>query len=332
MLALLAFVPALVTRSGLSTAPACTRAASLSMSSSYPINVYIEDTDCYGVVFYANYIRFFERAAVAAIGASTISRLLRDEQLVFGLQSAHQMKYAMAATLGDLCDATLEPLGIDANGRMVAKASLVKDGKELWSAADMRFGFVSRATGEPLTDYWPVLSGGDWSAANLATAEAPDDPCAGDAAEPPAAGSSPTLEPTPPGGMVLQLDEAGAGGVLTLHGALCYFERHRTTYLGGPAGLQLLADAGVNVVVARVNGLKLFPAAHSHVAGAVLEVRCKPVLKARNTQVLFEQWLTTPEGVPLAKGEVACICLDAATNKMCAMPEAARASMDQWLL
>lgn len=32
------------------------------MTSRYPIRVYYEDTDCGGVVYYANYLRYFERA------------------------------------------------------------------------------------------------------------------------------------------------------------------------------------------------------------------------------------------------------------------------------
>merc|ERR1712138_137188 len=109
---------------------------------------------------------------------------------------------------------------------------------------------------------WPVTvsddgQSGAWADME-ALGEAPTDPCAGDLGEPPASGTSPSLEPDH---LMLQLDEASAAGSLSLHAAMRYFERHRTTYLGGPAGLQSLADAGVNVVVARLNKLQLLPAA-----------------------------------------------------------------------
>ena len=44
-----------------------------------PLNVFIEDTDAYAVVFYANYLKFWERAAVAAIGPRTVGDLLRND-------------------------------------------------------------------------------------------------------------------------------------------------------------------------------------------------------------------------------------------------------------
>jgi acyl-CoA thioesterase FadM len=149
----------------------------------------------------------------------------------------------------------------------------------------------------------------------------------------------------------------------TVHAAARYFERHRTTFLGGPAGLQSLADAGVSVVVARINGFRLLPAAHATGIGEPLELRCRVSLKARGTQIVFQQWLlhgetaeplararigemtmrhvrdadvcqplTRPRGaLSLAGADVTCLCLDAETGRMCSAPAEAVARIERWL-
>ena len=297
-----------------------------------PLSVYIEDTDAYAVVFYANYLRFWERAAVTALGAPGIGERMRRDGKLFGLQSAHGMRYAAAATLGDECEAVLEPLGVDADGRLAARGALVRvsDGKELCTAADLRFGFVSQQTGERISE-WPEVGSGDsswWSEVSDASAVPPADPAAGEVGAAPVPGTYPQLQPDT---LALQLDEASSAGTLSLHAAARYFERHRTAFLGGPGGLQELADSGVNVVVGRINGFRLLPAAHNVCVGTPLQVRCRAILKARNTQILFEQWLTTTDGEPLARADVSCICLDPAAGKMCAAPPAAAARIEKWL-
>jgi len=111
-----------------------------------------------------------------------------------------------------------------------------------------------------------------------------------------------------------------------------YFERHRTTYLGGPGGLAALAEAGVNVVVARVTGLTLLPAAHHTLAGTPLELRCRVRQRARGTQLVFEQWLLDGNTLrPLARGDVVCLCIAADTQKIVAVPESIQQRLSTWL-
>ena len=54
-------------------------------SHSFPIRIYYEDTDAAGIVYYANYLKFAERARTEALRLSGIdqSDLLRDEKLGF---------------------------------------------------------------------------------------------------------------------------------------------------------------------------------------------------------------------------------------------------------
>ena len=66
------------------------------------IRVYYEDTDAGGVVYYANYLRFFERARtewLRALGCEQ-SALLRDTGVVFVARSA-QLEYLKPAKLDD---------------------------------------------------------------------------------------------------------------------------------------------------------------------------------------------------------------------------------------
>ena len=266
---------------------------------SHPVRVYIEDTDAYQVVYHGNYLRFFERAAAATISGTTqVGKLLRSDGLGFGLLSASGLKYSTPAVLGDACHVDLKPHeATEADGIVSCAAALIRnrDGEVLCTASDLRLG---------------------WVGAVSAIAACADEPLG----EYPAACESPELlEP-----LSLQLDECSPVGTLGMHAAVRYFERHRTHYLGGPENLAAMADTGVNVVVARINGLRLLPEAHRTRAGAPLVLRCRVTLKAR--QVLFEQWLLRKEDAadgmltPVARADVTCLCVDAAAGRLVAAP------------
>lgn len=324
------------------------------------LRVYIEDTDCYQIVFCesthcvslpfssdltikpdwflrvctgtdGNYLRFFERAAAAAIGTPRLGRCLRDRGLTFGLHYADGLRYSQAARLGDECDVISTPLGLDEAGRLVLSVSLVRvaDGRELIAASDLRFGFSSTHTG--LSPAWPLEEPKlvvDDDATLLA------DPYHTADEEPPAADTSPPLPLEAP--LRLQFDECDAHGGLSLHAVARYFERHRTTYLGGPDGLEeLQRDSGVNVVVARISGFRLMPAAFDAEAdvrvGCALDLRCRVVLAGK--RVRFEQWLMHGESAaPLARADVECLCLDSMTGKIVAAPAAVRKRLLAWQL
>jgi acyl-CoA thioester hydrolase len=74
-----------------------------------PIRVYYEDTDLAGVVYYANYLKFFERARtewLRNIGIENL-RLLKDEGLAFVVTEC-SVKYLQAAKMDDVLLATVE--------------------------------------------------------------------------------------------------------------------------------------------------------------------------------------------------------------------------------
>lgn len=70
---------------------------------SWPIRVYFEDTDMAGVVYYANYLRFMERARTEWLRTLGFEqdRLRADEHLVFAVRRA-EVEYRRPARFNDV--------------------------------------------------------------------------------------------------------------------------------------------------------------------------------------------------------------------------------------
>ena len=71
------------------------------MTHRFPVTVYYEDTDMGGIVYYANYLKFIERARstlVAEMGMD--QRVLKDDGIVFAVRRI-EADYLSPATLGD---------------------------------------------------------------------------------------------------------------------------------------------------------------------------------------------------------------------------------------
>ncbi len=68
----------------------------------FPVRVYWEDTDAGGIVYYANYLRFLERARTEWLRSLGVDQaaLLRDERLQFAVVEAH-IRYHRPARYGD---------------------------------------------------------------------------------------------------------------------------------------------------------------------------------------------------------------------------------------
>lgn len=69
----------------------------------FPVRVYWEDTDAGGVVYYASYLRFLERARSEWLRSLGIDQagLLRDERLQFAVVEAH-VRYRRPARYDDM--------------------------------------------------------------------------------------------------------------------------------------------------------------------------------------------------------------------------------------
>ncbi len=68
----------------------------------WPIRVYYEDTDSGGVVYYANYLKFMERARTEWLRASGFEQdvLLRDQRMLFAVR-ALSLDYHRPARFND---------------------------------------------------------------------------------------------------------------------------------------------------------------------------------------------------------------------------------------
>ncbi len=76
---------------------------------SLPITINYEDTDAAGVVYYANYLAYMERARNAYLRSLGLSlRIVRNQHhVVFAVTEAH-LQYHKPAVLDDVIDATLQ--------------------------------------------------------------------------------------------------------------------------------------------------------------------------------------------------------------------------------
>ena len=74
----------------------------------WPVRVYYEDTDAAGVVYYANYLKFLERARTEWLRAAGFEQTaLRDELGVVFVVRALAIEYAVAAQFNDTLEVTV---------------------------------------------------------------------------------------------------------------------------------------------------------------------------------------------------------------------------------
>ncbi len=72
---------------------------------SFPVRVYYEDTDAGGVVYHANYLKFFERARTEMLRAMGCEQdeLRANESILFAVRSV-QVDYLRSALFNDLLE------------------------------------------------------------------------------------------------------------------------------------------------------------------------------------------------------------------------------------
>jgi len=77
----------------------------------WPSRVYYEDTDMSGVVYHANYLKFFERARTEWLRSFGFDQetLRRDHHLVFALRRM-ELDFMRAARLDDLLEVSVTPV------------------------------------------------------------------------------------------------------------------------------------------------------------------------------------------------------------------------------
>ncbi len=114
----------------------------------FPLTVYYEDTDAAGVVYYANYLKFIERARTEWLGSLGfgVAEFEAAHGVVFVV---HRMEidYRLPARLSDHLEATME-LAELGRARMVALQQ-VRRGTSVLAEARVTLACVERASWRP---------------------------------------------------------------------------------------------------------------------------------------------------------------------------------------
>jgi len=101
------------------------------MSHVFPVTVYYEDTDMGGIVYYANYLKFIERARSTMVAEMGIDQLaMKEEGVVFAVRRV-EADYLAPAQLGDALD-----VRTSVEGATPARWTLRQ---EIWRGKDMLF-------------------------------------------------------------------------------------------------------------------------------------------------------------------------------------------------
>ena len=122
----------------------------------HPVRVYWEDTDAGGIVFYANYLKFFERARtewLRALGHSQ-QEMVDTTGCMFVVQDTH-VRYLRPARLDDQLVIT-----VDVTERGKASLRIAQQawcGERLLAEGEIRIGCVERATMKPTRIPGPIL-------------------------------------------------------------------------------------------------------------------------------------------------------------------------------
>jgi len=114
----------------------------------WPVRIYYEDTDAGGIVFYANYLKFFERARTEWLRARGVDQhtMAQDDAAIFVVKHA-AIDYHAPARLDDVLNLTLS---IQKIGRVSVQFSQQAwCGDVLLCSAQVKVGCVDAATLRP---------------------------------------------------------------------------------------------------------------------------------------------------------------------------------------
>ena len=114
----------------------------------HPVRVYWEDTDAGGVVFYANYLKFFERARTEWLRHHGVGQqALRDETGAIFIVTDTRVSYRLPARLDDELEITVGVLQGGRASLVIAQQAL--RGTDLLAEGEIRIGCVDAGTFRP---------------------------------------------------------------------------------------------------------------------------------------------------------------------------------------
>ena len=112
-----------------------------------PIRVYIEDTDAGGIVYYVNYLKYFERARTELIRSLGVDKTaVMEDGSVFVVASA-AIDYHAPARLDDELEAVAEVVGSGA-ATIEFRQSVLRSGIEL-ASGQVRVALTDGSSGKP---------------------------------------------------------------------------------------------------------------------------------------------------------------------------------------
>jgi len=114
----------------------------------HPLRVYWEDTDAGGVVFYANYLKFFERARTEWLRAFGIGQqAVREETGAIFVVASTSVRYLRPARLDDALEVTV---AVRHTGRASLEvAQQARRDETLLAEGEVRIGCVDAASLRP---------------------------------------------------------------------------------------------------------------------------------------------------------------------------------------
>ncbi len=116
------------------------------MSFEFPVRVYWEDTDAGGIVFYANYLKFFERARTEWLRALGIGQAqLREETGGMFVVSETQVRYLRPARLDDQLRVTARLEEAGRASLVIVQEAFGPDGRML-AEGRIRLGWIDAPT------------------------------------------------------------------------------------------------------------------------------------------------------------------------------------------
>ena len=115
----------------------------------WPVRVYYEDTDAAGVVYYANYLKFMERARtewLRALGFEQ-TQLSHDHNVVFVVR-ALTVEFLRPALFNDVIDVVVELAGV--RGSLIEAAQTIRRGRDTLVTAGVKVACVNTLSFRPV--------------------------------------------------------------------------------------------------------------------------------------------------------------------------------------
>ena len=119
---------------------------------SWPLRIYWEDTDAGGIVFYANYLKFFERARTEWLRSLGIEQhSLREQTGGMFIVSETQVRYLQPARLDDELIVTAALADTGRASMMIRQQAFLKSAAapKLLAEASIRIGWVNATSLKP---------------------------------------------------------------------------------------------------------------------------------------------------------------------------------------